>query len=269
MKSNSIFCAPGIAALTGALILLSGCTTLQATDEDRDPFEGFNRSVYSFNQIVDRAVLEPVATGYKKVVPQPVRTGVSNFFSNIAYPTVIINDFLQGKFQQGVSDASRFVANSTFGVLGIFDVATYMEMPAHREDFGQTFGVWGIGEGPYLVLPLFGPSNPRDGIGSILDYQADILSTYDSTAGRSAARSLKAVDKRSNLLSAGRILDQAALDPYSFTREAYRQRRLNLIYDGNPPQQDFLNDPTEDLDTDSDPVVTGSEPELPAPEAHL
>ncbi|MEO5573628.1 MAG: VacJ family lipoprotein [Gammaproteobacteria bacterium] len=276
MKHRSILGIPTLATLTGVLILLSGCTTLQLSqdEEARDPFEGLNRAIYSFNEGVDRNVLKPVATGYKNTIPQPVRTGVSNFFNNLAYPTVVINDLLQGKFKQGISDGSRFIANTVFGVLGIFDVATSMGMPAHNEDFGQTFAVWGIGEGPYLVLPLFGPSNPRDGIGSVLDYQADILSSYDNTAGRSAARALKAVDKRSDLLSAGRILDQAALDSYSFRREAYRQRRLNLIYDGNPPQQDFSNNQTDDLtdlnveslNAESDAAVTGNEPESLPPE---
>lgn len=268
MKNKGIFSKIFTAVLSVSLLLLSGCTTLATTQDadDRDPFEGFNRSIYNFNEGLDNAVLKPVATGYKNTIPQPVRTSVSNFFSNLAYPIVIINDILQGKFKQGISDASRFVANTTFGVLGIFDVATYMDLPAHNEDFGQTFGVWGIGEGPYLVLPLFGPSNPRDGIGLLLDTQADILSYYDSTGGRYAARGLKAVDRRSELLSASRILDQAALDPYVFTRDIYRQRRLNLIHDGNPPQQDFLNGATAGAVSVPELPDTDNQPEASAPE---
>ena len=228
------------------LFLLSGCASLQTAqgdNEDRDPFEGFNRAMFSFNKGVDKAVLKPVATGYANVIPRPIRTGVSNFFSNLAYPTVIVNAFLQGKFAQGISDASRFFTNSIFGVLGIFDVATAWDMPAHNEDFGQTFGYWGMGEGPYLVLPFFGPSNPRDGIGLALDFQTDILSYYHDDTRRYIARGVKIIDRRSNLLSAGRILDEAALDPYSFTREAYRQRRIHAIYDGNPPQAQLSNNP--------------------------
>ena len=228
------------------LFLLSGCASLQTAQgdsEDRDPFEGFNRAMFSFNKGVDKAVLKPVATGYANVIPRPIRTGVSNFFSNLAYPTVIVNAFLQGKFAQGISDASRFFTNSIFGVLGIFDVATAWDMPAHNEDFGQTFGYWGMGEGPYLVLPFFGPSNPRDGIGLALDFQTDILSYYHDDTRRYIARGVKIIDRRSNLLSAGRILDEAALDPYSFTREAYRQRRIHAIYDGNPPQAQLSNNP--------------------------
>ncbi|MEO5703047.1 MAG: VacJ family lipoprotein [Gammaproteobacteria bacterium] len=263
MKYINFITMATLTALLGAMIALSGCTSLQTAqdgDDQHDPFEGFNRSIFSFNEGVDRHILKPVAISYKNNIPQPVRTGVSNFFSNLAYPTVVINDVLQGKFSQGMADISRFVTNTIFGVAGIFDVATRWELPAHKEDFGQTFAMWGIGEGPYLVLPLLGPSNPRDGVGSILDYQANIISYYQDTAGRNVARSLNAVDERSNLLSAGRILDQAAFDPYIFTREAYRQRRLNLIYDGNPPQQDFFNDPIEDSDFDAGPPV--SEPKL-------
>lgn len=240
--------------LFGLLVSTAGCSSLQTQSSDTpgDPFEGFNRSIYSFNEGVDRTVLKPLATGYRDTLPRPVRTSISNFFKNLAYPTVVINDVLQGKFLQALSDAGRFITNSTLGVLGLFDVATRLDMPAHKEDFGQTFGVWGIADGPYLVLPLIGPSNPRDAIGLLFDSQTDLLNYYQDDAPRIALQVLEIVDDRADLLSAGRIFDEAALDPYSFRREAYLQRRLNQIHDGNAPQQRFSEGLEDSLDEEDD-----------------
>lgn len=222
----------------GMMLLSSGCATtqgVQGTDvAENDPYEGFNRSIYSFNDSLDKAILKPVATGYQNITPQPVRTGVSNFFSNLTYPIVIINDVLQGKIGQGVEDTSRLFVNTTVGLLGILDPATPLGMQAHDEDFGQTLAVWGAGEGPYLVLPFFGSRNVRDTGGLVVDGITNPISYVGGGAsvGLYAART---VETRERLLSAGRILDEAALDPYSFTREAYRQRRESLIHDGNVP----------------------------------
>ena len=234
----------GVLAIT--LGLLSGCATLQSSEEDRDPLEGINRAIYGFNENVDKAVIKPLATGYRDAVPEFIRTGVANFFGNLAYPIVIVNDMLQGKVTQGLDDTSRFITNSTFGLLGFLDVATPAGMPAHNEDFGQTLGVWGFGEGIYIVLPLLGPSNVRDAVGLAADYQADILGYHDDISQRNVARAVKVVDARARLLSAGLVFDEAAaFDPYGFAREAYRQRRANLIRDssGAPADEFFEVEP--------------------------
>jgi phospholipid-binding lipoprotein MlaA len=229
-----------VTLLTASLTFLSGCATTQGADNENDPLEGFNRGVYSFNDALDRAILKPVATGYTNVLPQPIRTGVSNFFNNFSYPLVILNDLLQGKFGQALSDTGRFVVNTTVGILGIFDPATPLGLPAHDEDFGQTLAVWGVGEGAYIVLPFFGPSTVRDTGGLVVDIYTDPLTWGTEGDTRLALRATRVVDKRSQLLSAGRILDEAALDPYSFTREAYRQRRNSEINDGNVPESNLL-----------------------------
>lgn len=243
---NNYLRMPPLLALT-AMLLLMGCATTRAADEVADPLEEVNRAIYDFNEAADEVVLEPVATAYQNNVPQAVRTGVSNFFSNLSYPIVIVNNVLQGKVPQAVNDTGRFVINSTVGVLGIFDVASALDLEANDEDFGQTLGVWGVGDGIYLVLPLFGPSTLRDTVGLGVDYNLDILNYVSDVPTRNGLRAVKAVDVREGLLRAGRILDEAALDPYSFVREAYLQRRINLIYDGNPPEE-LLED--EFLDED-------------------
>lgn len=223
-------------------VWLSGCASIQpqALYEDEepvypDPLEGFNRAMYAFNDGVDKVLLRPVSTGYKAVVPQPARTGVSNFFNNLAYPIVIINTFLQGKFAQGAEDLQRFIYNSTFGLAGLLDVSTPMGLTAHNEDFGQTLGYWGVGGGAYIVLPLLGPSTLRDTVGLIPDYYADALYHYDDVSTRNALIALRVIDRRSRLLTASRIVDDQ-LDPYAFVRDAYLQRRESLVND-QPPQK--------------------------------
>ena len=240
---------PLIALLPISLVLcltLAACaTTGQRTGGDadpsvgaetagsNDPLEPFNRAMYSFNDTLDRYLLKPVATGYRAVVPTPVRKSVSNFFSNLREPAVMINSALQGKFTQAASDLSRFLMNTTFGIYGLFDVATAIGIERHNEDFGQTLGTWGVGEGPYLVLPIFGPSNFRDGTGLYVDNEAYPVEHMDDRSTRSKLRIGEAIDIRARLLDAGDILDQAAGDdPYLFVREAYRQRRRSLINDG-------------------------------------
>lgn len=198
-----------------------------------DPFEPVNRAIYVFNDKLDRYVMKPVAKGYRAVVPSPVRKGVTNFFSNLREPAVMVNSALQGKFVNAASDLGRFVTNTTLGIFGIFDVATHIGLERHNEDLGQTLGFWGVGEGPYLVLPFFGPSNIRDGIGLYGDQQLYPPAHMEEQSTAWKLYATEAVDTRARLLEAGDILEQAAgEDPYVFVREAYRQRRRSLISDG-------------------------------------
>ena len=202
--------------------------------ETYDPFERFNRAMYTFNEKLDGYVLKPVAKGYRAVTPLPVRQGVSNFFGNLREPMVMINDALQGKFKAAASDLGRFLTNSTLGVLGIFDVATRFGLEKRNEDFGQTLAVWGVKEGPYLVLPLFGPSSLRDGAGLAGDYLTYPPTYMEETSTAAKLFAVDVIDARTRYLDAGDILEQAtgAADPYIFVREAYRQRRQNLARDG-------------------------------------
>lgn len=220
-----------------AAALLAGCAHTPA-DDPADPLEPVNRAMYAFNETADRYVLRPVAKGYDTVTPAPVRAGIGNFFGNLGYPVVIVNDLLQGKFVQGGQDFSRFVLNSTFGVAGIFDVATPTGLPANDEDFGQTLGRWGVGEGWYLMLPLFGPSTNRDLVGRGVDSAASPLYYVDETEITWPLGILNVVDKRASLLQADRFLEQQ-LDRYVFVRTIYLQNRQNKVYDGNPPKEDY------------------------------
>lgn len=235
-------------------LIASGCATVQGPLDESDPWEGLNRSVYEFNDGFDRHILKPVSEGYNEVVPAPVNNGISNVFSHVDDVLVIINDVLQLKFEQTLSDVSRFAFNTVFGLFGIFDVATHMDLPKHNEDFGQTLGYWGVGSGPYLVLPFLGPSTLRDGTGLVADWQVDPVMQIENETQKWATVSLKAVDTRAGLLRASRILDTAALDRYVFLRDAYLQRRNNLVYDGNPPM-DELDDFDPFAEDEFDPSV--------------
>lgn len=223
----------------GLLVTVAGCANTPPHEDISDPLEPVNRVVDTFNDKVDRAVLKPTAQVYEKTVPQLARASVTNFFSNLREPVVIVNDLLQGKPRQGVADTGRLLVNSTLGVFGLFDPATQMGLDKHNEDFGQTLGHWGVGEGWYLVLPILGPSTVRDGVGMVVDYQIDPLAQHDEVRERNALGALNLVDTRARLLSATKVRDTAALDPYLFTREAYRQHRWDRIHDGNPPPPDF------------------------------
>ena len=226
-------------ALTMSLIG-SGCASAPTTKSDaaNDPYEGFNRKAYGFNDTLDKNFFEPVARGYAKVTPDPVRTGVTNFFDNVNYINVIANDLLQGKAGQFASDTGRFVVNSTVGIGGLFDPATHIGMPTHDEDLGQTFGTWGAGEGAYLVIPILGPNSFRDLPNTASSILLNPL-TWVNSVVTIPIGVLSAVNTRANLLEASNIRDQAALDPYTFVREAYRQQREYKIYDGNPPGDGF------------------------------
>ena len=210
-----------------SLIVLSSCATAPATDEQApnvDPLESLNRPIYQFNNVVDKILFRPVATGYDYVMPGFARTGVSNFFENVTYPVVIINSFLQGEFAQGASDTGRFLVNSTVGIGGLFDPATPLGLEEHREDFGLTFAKWGIPSGPYVVVPLLGPRTFRSGIGTLADIQVNPLIQWDNSSARDKLLILWTIDTRANLLPLDDTIDEA-FDPYVFVRDAYLQNR--------------------------------------------
>jgi len=224
-------CAVAMLALLGA-----GCAS---SPTGNDPFEPMNRGFHNINTGLDDLVLRPVAEKYAEHTPEPVRDSISNFFDNVAYPGVILNDFLQGKFKQGFADIGRFVVNSTLGVLGLLDPASTMGLRENDEDFGQTLGVWGLEEVAYLELPFFGPSSVRDAPDIPVSTYANLLFYIGEAAVTAPLAILSIVDTRSQLLTATRVRDESALDPYIFTREAYRQRRTYLIHDGDPPLEEF------------------------------
>ncbi len=230
-------CLPTIAAIA----LLVGCaSTSELSDDDADPLESYNRAMFAFNDAVDKAVFKPVAKVYRRVLPEPVTTSIGNFFSNLNDVVVLVNDLLQFKLHQAAMDSSRIVFNTTFGVAGLFDVASRMELPKHNEDFGQTLGVWGVGEGYYLVLPLLGPSTARDAVGLVGNFFTNPITwATDSDAVAWGLWGLDLVNRRSGLLRLERALADDQIEPYSFQRSAYLQLRRNLVYDGNPPKSDF------------------------------
>lgn len=223
-----------------ASVALGGCAS--SSHNPKDPFEPFNRGMYKFNDTVDRAVVKPAAKGYKAVVPPPGRMMLSNFFSNLNDVIVTINDLLQFKVKQAASDAGRVVVNTTVGMLGLADVASHVGMEKHNEDFGQTLGHWGMGSGPYLVLPLFGPSSVRDGVGLYADSRASMMRKVKRVDTRNQAMAVNLLDKRAALLDQEHMLDEAAVDRYAFIRDAYLQHRQSLVYDGNPPRQKYDDD---------------------------
>lgn len=213
---------------------LGGCA---ATGGSKDPAEGFNRAMFAFNDTVDTMLIRPVAKAYDTAVPPPARTGVSNFFGNIADVFIAVNNLLQGKPGDAVSDAGRVVVNSTVGILGLFDVATDMGLEKHEEDFGQTFGRWGAEPGAYVVLPFFGPRTLRDTGGLVLDVATDPIGYVEHVPSRNTLAALRLVSDRAALLPADKVIEEAALDKYSYMRDAYLQRRRSLVYDGDPPRE--------------------------------
>jgi len=210
-----------------------------------DPWEAFNRKVFAFNDALDEAIVKPVATAYTKVVPELVRKGVDNFFGNIGDVWSAFNQLLQGKVHHGLDMGMRVLTNTLFGLGGILDPATEFGLVRRSEDFGQTLGRWGMGPGPYVVLPLFGPRNVRDTVGLVGDRQFDAPAFVSDDAASYAVSALQLLNTRANLLSATRLLDQVALDRYSFVRDAYLQRRRDLVYDGAPPLESFDDDDPE------------------------
>lgn len=217
-------------------ILLAGCTTIQnargGPGQRLDPWEKWNRTVFGFNEDLDAAVIKPVATAYSNVVPQPVRNGIGNFFGNAADAWSAINNILQGKFELGVQDATRFGVNTVFGIFGIVDVATEMGLDHQYEDFGQTLGHWGVGPGAYMVIPLFGPSTVRESVAFPLERAASPALVINDGGMQFGITVLQLVNTRANLLGASRVIEGIALDKYSFVRDAYLQRRRSLVRDG-------------------------------------
>lgn len=197
--------------------------------EVSDPLESVNRGVFWFNEQADRFVIKPVAKGYDWLLPRPVKRGVSNVFDNLFTPVVAVSDLLQGNFQESAEDVGRFVVNSTVGVVGIFDVATGWGLEKRREDIGQAFGAWGIGSGPYLVLPILGPSSVRDGVGLVGNYFLSPQNYIEDDGVRWGVIALGGIDTRYRLLDASTVLEQAALDRYAFVRSSYTQHRQNLV----------------------------------------
>jgi len=219
-----------------AVVTLAGCASGPNANA-RDPLEPFNRGVYQFNDAVDRAVVKPVATAYRDVLPSPVRTGVNNFFANLQDAWSGVNNALQLKPKETVESFLRFGVNTVFGLVGLLDIATEMRIERHTEDFGQTLGYWGVGAGPYVVLPLLGPSTLRDTAALPVDAQGNLVNQASDVPARNSATALNLVDRRARLLDASKMLDQVALDPYTFTRDAFLQRRRSLVFDGNPPDE--------------------------------
>lgn len=236
MKIPASLYKMAVVLILGASLGLSGCAT--GPDRDpRDPLEDFNRAAYSFNDLLDRALIKPLAQGYNYITPAPVNKGVTNFFNNLRDLRSAVNNLLQFKIGRAFSDVGRVAVNSTVGILGLMDVASNMNLPRYNEDFGQTLGVWGMGSGPYIVLPFLGPSSARDGVGLVADWFADPVTYIEDDTARWSLRGLNIVDTRADLLNASRVVEQAALDPYAFIRDAYLQRREDLVYDGNPPEE--------------------------------
>jgi phospholipid-binding lipoprotein MlaA len=220
-----------------ACLAFGGCAS--TNQNPKDPLESFNRGMYQFNDTLDKAVTKPVAQGYNAVVPPPLKLMVSNFFSNLNDITVAINNLLQFKIVEALSDGGRVVVNTTVGMFGVADVASAVGLKKHNEDFGQTLGHWGVNSGPYLVLPFFGPSSVRDGAGLVADSSTNPLRMIDPVDERNQIIAAGVVDKRAILLNKEEVLDTAALDRYTFIRDAYLQRRQSLVYDGDPPREKF------------------------------
>ncbi len=214
--------------------MLGGCA-ISPSAAPRDPWESFNREVSDFNEGLDKAVLKPTATAYQRLTPPLVRQGIGNFFGNVSDVWSLVNNVLQAKPKESVETLFRVGVNTTMGLGGIIDVATELRLERHREDFGQTLGYWGVPTGPYLVLPLLGPSTLRDSLAMPVDWQVDPVGNLNQVPLRNSLRALRIVDTRADLLQVGNMLDDAALDKYSFTRDAFLQRRRGLALEGKPP----------------------------------
>jgi len=224
-----------LAAGAFVAVALSGCAS--TASNPKDPFEGYNRAVFNFNDKVDTAVLKPTATAYKKVMPGFVQTGVNNFFGNLSDVWTAANQFLQGRPAEGLNDVTRVALNTTFGIAGLIDVASASGLRKHNEDFGQTLGVWGVTSGPYLILPVLGPSTVRDTVALPLDMKADPWNYKDPVHVRHIGTALHIVDQRAVLLDASNLLEEAALDRYEFIRDGFMQRRESKVQDGREDKQ--------------------------------
>lgn len=217
--------------------LISGCASTSQNPDD--PFEPYNRAMFGFNETVDKVAIRPLAEGYDKVAPLPVRTGVGNFFGNVGDLWISLNNLLQGKPAEALNDAGRVLINSTVGILGVFDVASEMGFDKHDEDFGQTLGVWGVGEGAYFVVPFFGPRTLRDTVVLPVDLAGDDVWAIESVATRNALTGLRLIHTRAALLGVDKTLEEGTLDKYAYARDFYLQQRRYKVYDGRPPRENF------------------------------
>jgi phospholipid-binding lipoprotein MlaA len=238
---------PGfVSAVSLSLVLaLSGCASTGQSNP-KDPFEGMNRAIYSFNTAADKAFTKPIAQAYKAVVPELFRGMASNAFSNVNDLWVGVNNLLQGKPVAALSDWTRFLINSTVGFAGIADVASEIGLRRNNEDFGQTLGRWGVPPGPFIMLPLLGPSNLRDGISIVPDTLGDPIRKLPQSGDRDKIRIIRLIDTRANLLGLEKIVDGAALDPYGLLRDGFMARRRSLVYDGDPPEEKEAPDNASD-----------------------
>ena len=243
---------PAVASVALLSLFLVGCASAPNAKKDpRDPLEGFNRASYKFNDALDRALLKPAAKGYKAVTPDFVETGVTNFFSNLTQPTVIINDLLQGKFKASLNDTGRFLLNTTVGIGGLFDPASPAGLDRNDEDFGQTLGKWGVSSGAYLMVPFFGPTTVRDGFGSGVDVFTNPVHYVERDAWRYGLQGMDLIDARARRLPLEDTLNQA-YDKYTFIKNAFLQQREYAVKDGNVPAPKFEDEPLEDPDPGAD-----------------
>lgn len=231
-----------------AALLLCSCATTGYHDP-RDPWEGMNRAIWDFNEWGDKVVVKPIAKGYVAVLPQPVRTGINNFFGNLDDVATSLNNFAQGKPVEGFNDFGRVIVNTTFGILGFRDVASQLDIEKHNEDFGQTLGWWGVPPGPYFVIPLLGPSTVRDAPARVVDPGLYYGYKIDNPAVTWTLFGMYEINLRANLLKAESVLEEAAIDRYTFVRDAWLQRRRNQVYDGNPPDEPEPEDTGDTGDT--------------------
>jgi phospholipid-binding lipoprotein MlaA len=255
----------GSLRLLGALLALafvSGCAALdgenkpQSAGQKLDPWERWNRKAFAFNEDLDAKVLKPVATAYQKIVPAFVRTMVSNFVGNVEDGWSAVNHFLQGKGESGMQMLVRFGTNTSLGFAGLIDIASEAGLERQPEDFGQTLGRWGLGAGAYFVWPVFGPSSVRDSLALPLDVQASPSIAMETFAQKAGTYTLSAINKRANLLGASQVIDEIALDKYTFVRDAYLARRRSLVYDGNPPESKLDDDSEAPAAASASPAVT-------------
>jgi phospholipid-binding lipoprotein MlaA len=225
-----------------AVVLLQGCASVPSPDP-RDPMESWNRGVYGFNDALDRAVVKPVATVYRGVLPQWMRSGVGNFFNNLEDVWSIVNNALQFRGRDTGDSIGRVMVNTTIGIVGLLDVASELNIERHTADFGLTLGRWGVGAGPYVVLPLLGPTTMRGVVALPVDWKGNLVNQVTDEATRYGLVGLDLVDTRAKYLQAGSVVEEAALDQYSFIRDSYLQRQRNRVYDGNPPEEDTESTP--------------------------
>lgn len=254
MTQSTPFCARQWRAVTLTLAVsatLAGCAT---GPNPRDPYEKFNRQVFQFNDAIDKAALKPAATAYKQVLPTFVQTGVSNFFGNLSDLWSAVNNLLQGKGQDGMSDVMRFSVNSTLGLGGLLDIGSQAGLHKHNEDFGQTLGAWGVGAGPYLMLPLLGPSTVRDAAAMPLDIAADPWAYKAPVLWRNVGTVVRAVDQRAAVLDASNLMEDAALDRYQFIRDGFLQRRQSHITDNGEQKIRFSKDRASDAPADANSI---------------